>query len=90
MRRNPISAHQSGQGVDFRPTQGISRVFDTLRDFASFSMIDETDSPKGPHWHIFVRSFSEDSYDDIVENTSRRSASEEGIDPDVDVDIDVE
>jgi len=87
LRRIKISAHQAGMAIDFRPTQGLSEIFEALRNYASFNIIDETNRPGASHWHVFVKEFSRSGYEDVVGNVQRRDPrSQEGIDPDQDID----
>tara|TARA_R110001583_G_scaffold12612_7_gene55830 strand:- start:9233 stop:10006 length:774 start_codon:yes stop_codon:yes gene_type:complete len=87
LRATRISAHQAGMAIDFRPTQGLEGIFSALRDYASFNTIDETSRPGASHWHVFVKRFSRRSYEDVVENLRRRRPqSQEGIDPEQDID----
>ena len=87
LRTTRLSAHQAGVAIDFRPTRGLETIFNTLRNYASFNMIDETSRPGASHWHVFVKEFSMRSYEDVVENVQRQGpSSQEGADPDQDID----
>lgn len=59
LEKNPLSAHQSGNALDYgtktNPGGSIKQALDYISDngYANFELIDETQGP-GPHWHVTV------------------------------------
>ena len=64
----------------------MERIFDALRPYSSFNVIDET-STAAPHWHVFVRTFTRSRYERLVQGAvPEDSREQEGVDPDIDAD----